>query len=206
MQEARGLRARRLKQTWQDIHHIAAQDCLQHGPEGVNTARIAEAAGVSPRTFFNYFATKEDAILGIGRPELRPRHLEAFVNGTQHRPLLRVGLLTLSVVATSLGETKDPSLRLQLVEKYPELNSRVTDTVLRSRDLVMNELVLDVDELWLGAKGLPMELGEAQTLVMIAFNVVALSWRQDPIRLATDPEKALTKAIRTMVSTLKKSL
>nr|WP_269328798.1 TetR/AcrR family transcriptional regulator [Kineosporia babensis] len=36
----------------------------EHGIEHVTVEAISEAAGVSERTFFNYFATKDDAILG----------------------------------------------------------------------------------------------------------------------------------------------
>ncbi|NLC97608.1 MAG: helix-turn-helix transcriptional regulator [Actinomycetales bacterium] len=206
MQEEPGLRAARLKQTWLDIHYAAAEDCLKSGPENVNTAKIAESVGVSSRTFFNYFATKEDAILGIGRPELRPKHLEAFLKATRQPPLLRVCLLTVSVVATALGKSSDQRYRLDLVKKYPELNTRMTDTVLKARDLVLDELVLDAEELWLGAQGMPTDRDEAQVLVMVAFSVLAFSWRRDPQLLAENPEKALKDSIQIVVSTVDKSL
>lgn len=206
MQKSTDLRTARLRQTWQDIHEIAAEDCLQHGPDGVNTADIATRAGVSPRTFFNYFATKEDAILGLGRPELRPEHIEAFVNDTEHAPLLRVSLLTVAVVGTALGPQVDHQRRLLLVEKFPDLLTRMSNTVLQSRDHVLRELVMEADSLWLGVSDMPTEMVEASALVMLAFTVVAFTWRQGPARLANNAEQALTDTIDTMVSMLGKSL
>lgn len=206
MQKSSDLRSTRLRQTWQDIHEIAAEDCLKHGPEGVNAADIANRAGVSPRTFFNYFATKEDAILGLGRPELRPEHIETFINDTAHQPLLRVCLLTVAVVGTALGPDVDHQRRFRLVEKYPELLMRMTNTILQSRDHILRELVLEAEELWLGIDGMPEKDDEAQALVMLAFTVVAFAWRRGPTRLAQDAEQALSDTIDVMVSMLGKSL
>ena len=54
--------------------HAAAVELVYAGSlETVTTAQIAEAAGVSPRTFFNYFETKEDAIIGLSGCDLLQR-------------------------------------------------------------------------------------------------------------------------------------
>lgn len=206
MQEAVGVRATRLRRTWLDIHHAAAQTCLKYGPDAVNTAKIAAAAGVSTRTFFNYFETKEDAILGLAPLELHPSDLDSFVKDTVNPPLLRVCLLAVSVVATALGNVSDQRYRLHLVKKFPELNTRMTDTVLKARDLVLDELVLDPEEPWQGAQGMPTDIDEAQVLVMVAFSVLAFSWRRDPQTLAGNPVAALNDAIEMVVSVVSKSL
>lgn len=52
---------------------------LERGLDAVTVEDIARAAGVSTRTFFNYFATKDDAIIGI-EPELITELVTAMCN------------------------------------------------------------------------------------------------------------------------------
>ncbi|WP_349828516.1 TetR/AcrR family transcriptional regulator [Brevibacterium litoralis] len=59
------LRERKTRRTRRAIHVATVELALEHGLESVTVAQIAEAAGVSSRTFFNYFASKEDAIVGF---------------------------------------------------------------------------------------------------------------------------------------------
>lgn len=51
------------------LRSVALTLALEHGVEQITVADIAEAAGVSRRTFFNYFHSKEDALVGEN-PEL----------------------------------------------------------------------------------------------------------------------------------------
>ena len=57
------LRTRRRLATEQDIHHAALTLMKQQGFAATTVDEIVAAAGVSQRTFFRYFATKEDAVL-----------------------------------------------------------------------------------------------------------------------------------------------
>lgn len=57
------LRDRRRVQTATDIHAAALACVLADGLGATTVARIAERAGVSTRTFFRYFTSKEAAIL-----------------------------------------------------------------------------------------------------------------------------------------------
>lgn len=75
------LRARRRQQTREEIHRSAVELVLERGFAAVTVEDISQAAGVSPRTFFNYFPTKQEAILP-GPPLLDPEAVEAFVGGT----------------------------------------------------------------------------------------------------------------------------
>src|SRR5690606_36376086 len=63
---ADGLRERKKHETRAALIRAALELCEQRGVDDVTVADIADAAGVSPRTFFNYFATREEAILGSG--------------------------------------------------------------------------------------------------------------------------------------------
>ncbi|WP_295048376.1 TetR/AcrR family transcriptional regulator [uncultured Paracoccus sp.] len=58
------LRDRRRVQTSRDIQRAALTLALRHGHDGVTTEAIAAEAGISQRTFFNYFLNKDAAIVG----------------------------------------------------------------------------------------------------------------------------------------------
>lgn len=60
-----GLRARKQRQTRDAIHRAAVGLALEVGIDAATVADISARADVSPRTFFNYYPTKEDAIVGL---------------------------------------------------------------------------------------------------------------------------------------------
>ncbi|MFB8003923.1 TetR/AcrR family transcriptional regulator [Nocardia sp. NPDC056000] len=59
-----GLRARKKLETRQQIVGVATELFAERGFDDVTVAEIARAAGVSEKTVFNYFGTKEDLIFG----------------------------------------------------------------------------------------------------------------------------------------------
>ncbi|WP_241534787.1 TetR/AcrR family transcriptional regulator [Clavibacter michiganensis] len=76
---ATGLRERRRAETSATLTTLARRLTAEHGLAGFTVEELCEQAGVARRTFFNYFASKEDAVFG------RPARLdtadleEAFV-------------------------------------------------------------------------------------------------------------------------------
>ncbi|MFE4451773.1 TetR/AcrR family transcriptional regulator [Streptomyces sp. NPDC056796] len=58
-----GLRERKKRATREALRGAALRLALERGPDEVRVEDIAEAAGVSPRTYNNYFASREQAIV-----------------------------------------------------------------------------------------------------------------------------------------------
>lgn len=120
------LRERKKLETRRNIRQVALDLALQSGMANLTVEAIAEAAEVSPRTFFNYFSCKEDALVtdtAATVAELRP----LIVN----RPLDETPLQSLQAVLTEadpLSLTKanrERALaRQRLVQDNPALMSR----------------------------------------------------------------------------------
>src|SRR6476619_2608902 len=100
------LRERKKAETWTALHDAAASLALQRGVEQTTVEAIAESAGVSPRTFFNYFRAKEDAILGLQDPVVDQDELARI--STSGDLLAQVSLLLVTVARSAIGET-DPA-------------------------------------------------------------------------------------------------
>jgi AcrR family transcriptional regulator len=73
-----GLRERRRRQTSADIRDAAVRLAGDRGFDKVTIEEICAEAGISPRTFFNYFPTKESAI-AYGPSDLPAELAEEFV-------------------------------------------------------------------------------------------------------------------------------
>lgn len=61
---AQGLRERKKRETRDALHRAALRATLDRGLNQVTVEEIAAAANVSERTFFNYFSSKEEAVVG----------------------------------------------------------------------------------------------------------------------------------------------
>jgi len=87
------LRERRRLLTVDTIRQAATDLVLVHGLENTTTEMIAEASGISLRTFFNYFSFKEEALIPP-RLGFSPEAVQNFVDGTG--PILADLLVLLS--------------------------------------------------------------------------------------------------------------
>ncbi|MGA5305371.1 TetR/AcrR family transcriptional regulator [Nucisporomicrobium flavum] len=58
-----GLRERKKAATRQALHDAAVRLAIEHGADRLTVEAVADEAGVSRRTFSNYFANKEEALL-----------------------------------------------------------------------------------------------------------------------------------------------
>jgi AcrR family transcriptional regulator len=63
---ATGLRERKKRATREQIARVAMKLFAKRGFEAVTVAEVAEAAGVSEKTVFNYFPAKEDLVFAEG--------------------------------------------------------------------------------------------------------------------------------------------
>ncbi|RII43609.1 TetR family transcriptional regulator [Galactobacter valiniphilus] len=167
-----GLRERRRRETAAEVHRAAIECVEREGLEAATVAKIAEAAGISARTFFRYFPSKEAAILpgqsNLGRAlerllaaaplaEPSPERALATLVGTlealiaedevDHREHLRIGLLMES----------EPALRAHVASEDAEL--------IRLAAAVLQALAPGYDE------------GDARFQAEFVFTAQRIAWR-----------------------------
>ncbi|GIG38418.1 TetR/AcrR family transcriptional regulator [Cellulomonas phragmiteti] len=99
-------------------HRLVAE----HGLDAVTVEMICAEVGVSPRTFFNYFATKDDAVLGHRPWSLPEKTAAAFVAGGPSGVLLDdlVDLVVGLVAAPPPGSAR-MRRTLELAAAHPRL-------------------------------------------------------------------------------------
>jgi len=119
---AEGLRERKKRLMRQQLSDTATQMFMERGFEAVRVAEIAEACGVSEKTVFNYFPTKESLILdrlestvaslrtGLASPEVSP--VEAALRILDHE---------LDAMTSWLGAQDDPAGAGAAIQRFGAL-------------------------------------------------------------------------------------
>ena len=135
-----GLTERHKERTHRELASAAARLFLERGYAATTVQDIAEAADVSPRTFFRYFPSKEDTITAIVGSSVDDiiDHLETHPEDL----VLRVALGdALAVVASQVRRDLDASRAFRkLLCTTPALHGRWLEEQRRSRNRLADAL------------------------------------------------------------------
>ncbi len=118
-------RERKRARTWAAIHLAAAESAALHDRlADVTVEAVAEQAEISPRTFFNYFKSKEDAVLGQQSPVMHDEIADGFHIEAGDDLVEKVAFLLLAVFRTSVHRLITYSDYVTLLDRHPELTRR----------------------------------------------------------------------------------
>lgn len=115
------LRERKKQATRNALRRAALDLVARRGLAGITVEEIAASADVSPRTFFNYFPSKEDAVIGWD-----PSVVEEMIEGLGGRPpeegpLAALRAMLFEQLAPRQLDHRELLERLRLIRSDPNL-------------------------------------------------------------------------------------
>lgn len=125
MQTRTGLMSRRKAATAGEIAAEAARLFAERGVAQVTAAEIAEASGVSLRTFYRYFATKEDAVAPV--LEIGAARWQAALEEAEDEPAVAIPAVLAAQLTRETPEDAEGLARMR-----PLLRALAEDRELRA--------------------------------------------------------------------------
>ncbi|SMX91789.1 transcriptional regulator, TetR family [Brevibacterium sp. Mu109] len=127
--DGESLRDRKARLTRESIHRAAVRLSYERGLDAATVAQIADEAGISQRTFFNYFASKEDAIIGTATsgPDERLVHDALASADFSSGVLATTADVVRDILSRSLGDEETEQIRRALFMREPALVQRNAD-------------------------------------------------------------------------------
>ncbi|WP_410580638.1 TetR/AcrR family transcriptional regulator [Amycolatopsis sp. lyj-108] len=123
----KGLRERKRLETHRALATTAVRLVAERGLDQVTVEDISAAAGVSPRTFFNYFASKEDAVViaHADTAERSQRTIERFLATPKEVSAPRAFVDALKEEFAHIDENREEWLgRMKAIHENATLHSR----------------------------------------------------------------------------------
>ncbi|MGO8686632.1 MAG: TetR family transcriptional regulator [Candidatus Dormibacteria bacterium] len=187
-----GLRERKKAKTRAVIQQEAMRLFRERGYDGATVEDIAEAAEVSPSTFFRYFPTKEDVVL---RDDYDDLLIEAFLAQPPDLPPLRAFREALHGIVGFAAELSPDELELEQVRMslsftQPEVRARWINEFARAFRSFGTAVAQRA--------GLPADDLRVSTFVGALFGVVLVAFEpilEDPARRWIDFLPAIDDAL-----------
>lgn len=187
-----GLRDRQRAQTLRDLHEAAVTLARDGGLAAATVEAIAERANVSRRTFFNYFPTKEDALLGTTSPEVPRVALERFLERSTDDAFGEAIRFVVAIVHSTFGVELPLEERRELLIDFPSLRARLAQHISTAEGLVA--AALDERAVVQGASA-ARNADSSRALLMLAGTVLRFAYTKDPDAVAGDGTDAIESAI-----------
>lgn len=134
-----GLRERKKRETRESIHRAALELAHEGGVDALTVDAIAERAGVSQRTFFNYFPTKDDAIIGSGDLDALADLVAGRPAGESVREIVRA--VALVRMAALERDPQSWKMRRELTLREPAIGLRFLGVYARADRVLVDALV-----------------------------------------------------------------
>lgn len=130
-----GLRERKKRKTRVVIQQHALRLFHEQGYHETTVEEIAEAAEISPSTFFRYFPTKEDVVLN---DEYDPEFIAAFHTQSPEVNVVRALRNAFASVYATLSKDDQEAMleRARLIFTIPELRATFLDSLAQSIEMV----------------------------------------------------------------------
>ncbi|MDR6970018.1 helix-turn-helix domain-containing protein [Leifsonia shinshuensis] len=147
--------------TTRAIENAAVRLALDKGAAALTVDEICNAAGIKQRTFFNHFATKEDALLGAALPRIHEGRVREYLSDTS------IGVLTgalelIELPARDDGDDLDTA-RLQVLAASPALAERQASRLIPLAGEIRGIIRLKLSSL--GADRSPEQLDSSAALI-----------------------------------------
>jgi AcrR family transcriptional regulator len=170
-----GLMERNKLRTRRELAEAAARLFIDRGYAATTVQEIAEAADVSPRTFFRYFPSKEDVITAIASTTMD----DAIDHLAGHDPSEDLGSALRAMLTAALAPVLDDpgaSRAFQaMLRDTPVLRGRWLEEQRRSRDRLAEALGP-----WFGPDDSPLAPHLAAGVALMAVDEVMALWSDDP--------------------------
>ncbi|MEV0704687.1 helix-turn-helix domain-containing protein [Saccharopolyspora sp. NPDC050389] len=138
MNRATSMRGRRMAATAAQVTSVALRLTAERGLSGFTVEEVCEQVDISRRTFFNYFASKDDAVLGITARKDDDALTDQFLArdnpaSTGLSPTLLDDLAELAVQRWDRADITAESIRdvLAVFEREPRLLTRFVEKMQR---------------------------------------------------------------------------
>jgi AcrR family transcriptional regulator len=167
-----GLRARKRRETRGRLEEAALFFVGRDGLDQATIEQICERADVSPRTFFNYFDSKEDALLGMQALELDAHTLTELVKRYgDAEPLEAVLGLIFILCGPSIEHMVDQRQRVEVILRYPQLATRTVTRIARLSEAITG-VVRDILASRPGWQGVDLAAGSAEVVLGLCMGAV----------------------------------
>ncbi|MEU6556396.1 TetR family transcriptional regulator [Streptomyces sp. NPDC046915] len=198
---AEGLRERKKRLMRQRLTDTATEMFLEHGFDGVRVAEIAQACGVSEKTVFNYFPTKESLILDLGETTVTALRTGLAASGRYPvDAVLRVLSDELHGMTSWIAAQDDPAQAAALIRRFRELTRSTPSLRAYHRDMT-DQLIGVAAEALAQRTGMSPDDPEPQIAATALLGLWPIQFRSlgkhlESVRTPEQVHKAVTTDVR----------